>query len=107
MDIVKIQDALKKLLDEISKAQGKGYQYANAPLTEEVRQLIPKIKSGTLSNYVDLKFTAGPHRCFCETLPEDCKELENAWYGFTHVVQGLHEDPVVQEIINKMKRRGV
>lgn len=102
MDIEKVQSALGNLLDEVEVARQKGYEHANAPLTEEVLNLIPKIKSGSLTNYVTLQYTAGPHRCFCETLPTDCKSLESAWYSFTHVVQGHHEDAEIQEILDQL-----
>lgn len=102
MDIEIIRLALNNLLSEIEIAQKKGYEHANAPLTEEVLELIPKIKSGNIADYVTLQYTAGPFRCFSETLPSDCQSLESAWYKFIHVVQGRHDDPEIQKIVAQL-----
>jgi len=92
MDISKLQEAYKRLDAAICEADKNGYQYSHAPLTEDLRELIPQIKSGTLKQYVKLANTQGIQRCFSETLPESCYELREAYAYFIDVIEGRYED---------------
>ncbi|CAH9064241.1 hypothetical protein PSECIP111854_03400 [Pseudoalteromonas sp. CIP111854] len=102
MDILTIQKDLDNLLVEVENAKRRGYKHAEVVLTPEIRDLIPKIKAGTLKSYVKLEYTAGPFRCLVETLPENCIGLDRAWHQFKFSVQGYHENSDIQSLLEKI-----
>ena len=105
MDICRIQDAYKNLVNAIKDADEKGYEYSHAPLTEDLRALIPKIINGTLESYVTLVNPQGVTRCFTETIPENCASLNNAYAYFVDVIEGKYEDSNFLETMSLLESR--
>jgi hypothetical protein len=99
-----LQALVRDLELAVERASRAGYANADCVLTDEVKDLIARIKAGTLAAPVQLACKAGPLWNFCETSLGERKDLQAAWSNFTAAVEDLASRPGYAEFVRRFEQ---